>query len=126
VVGLLLASATTLEGMEEVKQEDLGLEDLNSTQEHLMVYLLEYFMAVRIQETDHLDITKEDLLDKEVVTHLALDHHMDPMEGLQEIKEAQVLAMVANLLDSVVDPIHLKGSSPQPLVDLVARDLLEG
>jgi len=37
VVGLLLASTATLEGMEEVKQEDLGLEDLNSTQEHLMV-----------------------------------------------------------------------------------------
>jgi len=125
-VGLLLASATTLEGMEEVKQEDLGLEDLNSTQEDLMVYLLDYFMVVRLQETDHLDITKEDLLDKEVVTHLALDHHMDPMEGLQEIKEAQVLAMVANLLDSVVDPILLKGSFPQPLVDLVTKDLMEG
>jgi len=111
--------------MEEVRQEDLGLEDLNSTQDHLMVYLLEHFMAVRIQETDHLDKTKEDLLGKEVATHLALDHHMDLMEGLQEIKEAQVLAMVANLLDLVVDPIHLKGSFPQPLVDLVAKDLLE-
>jgi len=125
-VGLLLASATTLEGMEEVKQEDPVLGDLISTQEDLMVYLLEYFMAVRIQETDHLDITKEDLLDKEVVTHLALDHHMNPMEGLQEIKEAQVLAMVANLLDSVVDPILLKGSFPQPLVDIVTKDLMEG
>jgi len=124
VVGLLLAS-TTLEGMEEVKQEDLGLEDLISTQEDLMVHLLEYFMAVRIQETDHLDKTKEDFLDKEVATHLALDHHMDLMEGLQEIKEAQVLAMVVNLLDSEVDPILLKGSFPQPLVDLVAKDLLE-
>ena len=90
-----------------------------------MVYLLEYFMAVRIQETDHLDKTKEDFLDKEVGTHLALDHHMDLMEGLQEIKEAQVLAMVVNLLDSEVDPILLKGSFPQPLVDLVAKDLLE-
>jgi len=126
VVGLLLASATTLEGMEEVKQEDLGLEDLNSTQEDLMVYLLDYFMVVRLQETDHQDKTKEYLLAKEVVTRLALDHHMDPMEGLQEIKEAQVLAMVANLLDSVVDPILLKGSLPQPLVDIVTKDLMEG
>jgi len=55
-------------------------------------------------------------LGKEVATHLALDHH---------IKEAQVLAMVANLLDLVVDPIHLKASFPQPLVVLVAKDLLE-
>jgi len=115
VVGLLLASATTLEGMEEVKQEDLVLEDLISTQEDLMVYLLEYFMAVRIQETDHLDKTKEDLL----------EHPMDQMEGLQEIKEARVLAMVANLLDLLVESIHLKGSFPQHLVDLVAKDLLE-
>jgi len=112
--------------MEEVRQEDLGLGDLNSTQDHLTVYLLEYFMAVRIQETDHLVKTKEDLLVKEVATHLALDHHReDLMEGLQEIKVAQVLTMVVNLLDSVVDPIHLKGSFPQPLVDLVAKDLLE-
>jgi len=124
-VGLLLASAATLEGTEEVKQEDLGLEDLNSTPEHQMVYLPEYFMGVRIQGTDHLDKTKEDFLDKEVATHLALDHHMDQMEGLQEIKEAQALAMVANLLDSVVESIHLKGSFPQPLVDLVAKDSLE-
>ena len=124
MVGLLLAS-TTLERMEEVKQKDLGLEDLNSTPEHQMVYLLEYFMAVRIQETDHLDKTKEDFLDKEVATHLALDHHMNLMEGLQEIKEAQLLAMVVNLLNLVVDPILLKGSFPQPLVDLVAKDLLE-
>jgi len=124
-VGLHLASATTWGGMEEVKQEDPVLGDLTSTQEDLMVYLLEYFMVVRIQGTDHLDKTKEDLLDKEVATHLALDHHMDPMEGLQEIKEAQVLAMVVYLLDLVVDPILLKGSFPQPLVDLVAKDLLE-
>jgi len=72
-------------------------------------------MAVRIQETDHLDKTTEDLL----------EHPMDQMEGLQEIKEAQVLAMVANLLDLLVESIHLKGSFPQPLVDLVAKDLLE-
>jgi len=119
VVGLLLAS-TTLEGMEEAKQEDL-----NSTQAHLMVYLLEYCMEVRIQETDHLDKTKEDLLDKEVATNLVLDHHMDQMEGLEEIKEARVLAMVVNLLDLLVESIYLKGIYLQPLVDQVTKDLLE-
>jgi len=124
-VGLLLASTTTLEGMEEVNQEDLGLEDLNSTQEHLIVYLLEYCMEVRIQETDHLDKTKEDLLDKEVATYLVLDHHMDQMEGLEEIKEARVLAMVVNLLDLLVESIYLKGIYLQPLVDQVTKDLVE-
>ena len=109
-MGLLLASATTLEGMQEAKQEDPVLEDLISTPEHLMVYLLEYFMAVKIQETDHLDKTKEDLL----------EHPMDQMEGLQEIKEAQGLAMVPNLLHLLVVSIHLMGSLSQPLVDLVA------
>jgi len=126
-VGLLLASAATLEGTEEVKQEDLGLEDLNSTPEHQMVYLPEYFMGVRIQGTDHLDKTKEDFLDKEVATHLALDHHMDLMEDFQEIKEAQVLEVVANPLDLVEESIHLKDSFHQLLVDLVlvVKDLVD-
>merc|ERR1711915_589058 len=82
-------------------------------------------MAVKIQETDHRDKTKEELLDKEVATHLALDRHMDLMEGLQEIKEAQALEVVANPLDSVEESIRLKDSFHQFLVDLVVKDLLD-
>merc|ERR1711915_451689 len=47
------------------------------------------------------------------------------MEGLQEIKEAQALEVVANPLDSVEEFIRLKDSFHQLLVDLVVKDLLD-
>merc|ERR1711872_406226 len=115
-------------------QEDLIVEEVY--QGTVLVKLdLEAKTLDNMEDLGHMD--QEAFLDlmvtalvvdhhlQEVAIHLALDHHMDLMEGLQEIKEAQVLAMVVNLPDSEVDPILLKGSFPQPLVDLVAKDLLE-